>query len=69
MARFGRQMPITASLLNHVPVFQLNRSRDMSRLKETAAGLRAHWRSLIADENAGISQGQYRAISQEGAQQ
>jgi hypothetical protein len=46
MTRQSRQVAVTAAILRHAPVFRLTRPRDLRRLGETAAGLRAHWCGL-----------------------
>jgi hypothetical protein len=46
MARRGRQVAVTAAILQHAAVFQLIRPRDLHGLTDTVAELRAGWRDF-----------------------
>lgn len=45
-ARPNLQVEMTTAIIAHVPVFHLNRRRDLNGLADSAAALQAHWRSL-----------------------
>jgi hypothetical protein len=46
LARGSRQLEITAAILRHASVFNLTRTRDINKLRQTAADLTQQWRQM-----------------------